>query len=138
MNYNEAYNYIVNESSFNESGRLLNLIAKDDIIEGLKFIQEITSCDENTSKLLWVDLKCRYGTAETNPYIKEEKQEGYLCQADFDYVEKMKNKPKCITCGSTNIKKISTTAKVAGAVAFGLFSKTAKSQFKCENCGCKW
>lgn len=48
------------------------------------------------------------------------------------------NKPKCITCGSTNIKKISTSAKVAGAVAFGLFSKTAKSQFKCENCGCKW
>ncbi len=49
-----------------------------------------------------------------------------------------KNKPKCPTCGSTNITKISTTSKVAGAVAFGLFSKTAKSQFKCNNCGYKW
>lgn len=48
------------------------------------------------------------------------------------------NTPKCPTCGSTNIKKISTTAKVGGAVMFGLFSKTAKSQFKCNKCGYKW
>lgn len=48
------------------------------------------------------------------------------------------NIPKCPTCGSTNIEKISGTAKVAGAVAFGLFSKTARSQFKCGNCGYKW
>lgn len=48
------------------------------------------------------------------------------------------NIPKCPTCGSTNITKISTTSKVAGAVAFGLFSKTARSQFKCNNCGYKW
>lgn len=48
------------------------------------------------------------------------------------------NKPKCPTCGSEKIKKISTTAKVAGAAMFGLLSKTAKSQFKCERCGYKW
>lgn len=48
------------------------------------------------------------------------------------------NKPKCPTCNSTKVKRISGTAKVVGAVAFGLFSKTARSQFKCENCGYKW
>ena len=48
------------------------------------------------------------------------------------------NKPKCPTCGSTRVKKISTTSKVAGAAMFGLFSKTARSQFKCEQCGYKW
>lgn len=48
------------------------------------------------------------------------------------------NVPKCPTCNSINIKKISGTAKVAGAVAFGLFSKTARSQIKCENCGYEW
>ena len=47
-------------------------------------------------------------------------------------------KPKCPTCGSTNIKKISTTSKVAGAAMFGLFSKTARSQFCCNSCGYKW
>lgn len=48
------------------------------------------------------------------------------------------NIPKCPTCGSSNIKKISTASKIAGATMFGLFSRTAKSQFKCENCGYKW
>lgn len=48
------------------------------------------------------------------------------------------NKPHCPTCNSTRVKRISGTAKVAGAVAFGLLSKTARSQFKCENCGYKW
>ena len=48
------------------------------------------------------------------------------------------NKPKCPTCGSTNIKKISTTSKVLGAAMWGLFSKTAHSQFQCGNCGYKW
>ncbi len=48
------------------------------------------------------------------------------------------NIPKCPTCGSSNVKKISTASKIAGATMFGLFSRTAKSQFKCENCGYKW
>lgn len=48
------------------------------------------------------------------------------------------NTPKCPTCGSTNIQKISATKKAAGAIGFGLFSKTAKSQFECKNCGYKW
>ena len=48
------------------------------------------------------------------------------------------NKPKCPTCGSERIKEISTIAKIAGAAMFGLLSKTAKSQFECENCGYKW
>ena len=48
------------------------------------------------------------------------------------------NLPKCPTCGSTNIEKISSFDKAAGAVMFGLFSKTARSQFKCKNCGYKW
>lgn len=46
--------------------------------------------------------------------------------------------PKCPTCGSANIEKISTTSKVVGATMFGLLSKTARSQFKCKNCGYKW
>ena len=48
------------------------------------------------------------------------------------------NIPKCPTCGSTNIKKISATSKVVGAGLFGLFSKTARSQFECKDCGYKW
>lgn len=48
------------------------------------------------------------------------------------------NQPHCPTCGSTNIIKISAAKKAVGAGLFGLFSKTAKSQFECKNCGYKW
>ncbi len=48
------------------------------------------------------------------------------------------NKPKCPTCQSINIKKISATKRVVHGYAFGLFSKTARSQFECKNCGYKW
>jgi hypothetical protein len=48
------------------------------------------------------------------------------------------NAIKCPTCSSRNVKRISGMSKAAGAAMFGLFSKTAKSQFECENCGYKW
>ena len=48
------------------------------------------------------------------------------------------SKPKCPTCGSPNIQKISATKKAMGAFGFGLLSKTARSQFECKNCGYKW
>lgn len=46
--------------------------------------------------------------------------------------------PKCPTCGSTDIKKISVANKATHAVMFGLLSKTARSQFECNNCHYKW
>ena len=48
------------------------------------------------------------------------------------------NVPKCPTCGSTKIEKISALRRGTHAVAFGLLSKTARSQFECKNCGYKW
>lgn len=51
---------------------------------------------------------------------------------------RQQNLPKCPTCGSTNISKISGVKRVVHGYAFGLFSKTARSQFECKNCGYKW
>ena len=48
------------------------------------------------------------------------------------------NTPKCPTCGSTNIEKISTTSKAAGFVAVGVFSKNFSKTFHCRNCGYRW
>lgn len=53
-------------------------------------------------------------------------------------VQQTDSHPKCPTCGSVNIRKISATSKVVGAIGFGLFSKTAKSQFECLDCKYKW
>lgn len=49
-----------------------------------------------------------------------------------------RNIPRCPTCSSTNIQKISTADRAAHGLAFGLFSKTARSQWECKNCGNKW
>lgn len=59
-------------------------------------------------------------------------------QENSKKVEEEDNTLRCPTCNSTKVKKISATSKVVGASMFGLFSKTARSQFKCEQCGYKW
>jgi len=48
------------------------------------------------------------------------------------------NVPTCPTCHSTNVKKISFAKGYLHWRAFGLFSKTARSQFECSSCGYKW
>lgn len=48
------------------------------------------------------------------------------------------NIPKCPTCGSIDITRISTTAKVTNIALFGLLGQKRKHQFKCKNCGYEW
>lgn len=48
------------------------------------------------------------------------------------------NQPKCPTCGSTNIEKISVTKKVVGGAMFGIFSSDVRNSMHCKNCGAKW
>lgn len=49
-----------------------------------------------------------------------------------------KNVPKCPTCQSTNIKKVSGTYKAVSVAMFGLLSQKVKKQFHCNNCGYEW
>lgn len=48
------------------------------------------------------------------------------------------SQPKCPTCQSENVKKISVAKKATHGFIFGIFSKTAFSQFECCSCGYKW
>ena len=48
------------------------------------------------------------------------------------------NTPKCPTCGSTNIHKISDLRRGVHGLAWGILSNTARSQFECKNCGYKF
>lgn len=52
--------------------------------------------------------------------------------------QELLNKPKCPTCGSTNIKKIGGIERGASIAAFGIFSKKINKTFKCNNCGYTW
>ena len=46
--------------------------------------------------------------------------------------------PKCPTCGSPNVEKISLSSKVVGGALFGLFSSNVRKTMHCKNCGYKW
>ena len=48
------------------------------------------------------------------------------------------NVPKCPTCGSTNVEKISTAQKAFGFALVGLFSSNLGKTMHCKNCGYKW
>lgn len=48
------------------------------------------------------------------------------------------NIPKCPTCNSTSIEKISLTKKAVGGALFGLFSSNVRKTMQCKNCGYKW
>ena len=49
-----------------------------------------------------------------------------------------RNVPRCPTCGSTNIEKISTGKKAMGFLAVGILSSNARNTYNCKNCGYKW
>ncbi len=48
------------------------------------------------------------------------------------------NVPKCPTCQSTNVEKISIGKKAFGGALFGLFSSDIRNTMHCKNCGYKW
>ena len=48
------------------------------------------------------------------------------------------NTPKCPTCGSDNIAKISGAERGVSVAAWGLFSKKINKTFKCRHCGYTW
>lgn len=106
MNYDEAKKYLYNNDinikiPERPLRNLYMAITDDNTIEGLKLIKELTSCDDNTAKLLWVDLKCDFGTKENNAIL----------QAREDYekekaIQEYNSTPRCPKCGSTNIQLV--------------------------------
>jgi len=46
--------------------------------------------------------------------------------------------PKCPTCGSANVQKISGTSRVISTGLFGLGSKKIGKTMECKNCGYTW
>lgn len=50
------------------------------------------------------------------------------------------NVPKCPTCGSTNVSKITVTKRAVKVGLFGIFGAIddAGKTYKCDGCGCKF
>ena len=48
------------------------------------------------------------------------------------------NVPKCPTCGSTNIRRISTLNRAVSVGILGIFSGKIGKNYECLNCKAKW
>ena len=111
-------------------------VLEDSIItyEELEIIQDVSDSDRQFLEAM-IELK------KNDPIeyqLKMSQFKASLKQRENSKKVEDDNTLRCPTCNSTKVKKISATSKVVGASMFGLFSKTAKSQFKCEQCGYKW
>lgn len=62
-------------------------------------------------------------------------REDYDRQLD---IQLQAQRPKCPTCGSTNIKKISDLERGVSVGMWGLFSSKIGKTMKCNSCGHKW
>lgn len=71
---------------------------------------------------------------DKKPFPDEEIEKPVLTKEDREYIDKLTNKPKCQICGSTNIKRITTTEKVVNVAMFGLLGNKRKYQWHCNNC----
>lgn len=104
------------------------LISKDDAL----IIYNVTHSTEIIDAM--IELKqqdiIEYGLKLSQFKSQLEQQKSNKTQND--------NRPKCPTCGSTNIEKISVAKKAFGGAMFGLFSSDVRNSMHCKNCGAKW
>ena len=59
-------------------------------------------------------------------------------QRQIERAEQKSNVPRCPTCNSTNINKISGLSKAGSVAMWGLFSRKVHKQWHCNNCGSEW
>ncbi|MBD5394380.1 MAG: hypothetical protein HDR71_08930 [Lachnospiraceae bacterium] len=67
------------------------------------------------------------------------KMSQFRAQVNQQIQQQETNKPKCPTCGSTNLKKISGLSKAGSVAMWGVFAagRTSKT-WHCNKCGTEW
>ena len=97
------------------------------------YIQEVFKCDEDTAKEVFEIFK----KENAQHLLTPEQAAANQAACEMDRLAQQ-NKPKCPTCNSENVEKISTTKKIFGGAMFGLFSSDVRNTMHCKNCGYKW
>lgn len=81
---------------------------------------------------------CPFDNYPLKTYTAEESKQDQLNKRTMTNTEQPINIPRCPICQSVNIVHISTLKRISHGFAFGLFSKTARSEWECKNCGSKF
>ena len=98
--------------------------------EAVRRIKELYECEEEIAREAFEIYK-REVPGPPTPLMKAE------AAAYFGGLYE-KNVPKCPTCGSTNIKKISSMSKAVGMLTLGILDADIHRTFYCKNCGYRW
>ena len=122
MNIEDIVNALLNSP---EKKLLFLYIYENRTDEAKSIIKENVNCNDNDIDKIINLFYQKYNTMAHNSYNNALAQD-------------LLNKPKCPTCNSTNLKKISTTSKVVNTAVFGLFGTKRFKQFHCNNCGYEW
>lgn len=95
---------------------------------------------ENAIEITTQYLLSKYDCSHDDAYILcKEEIENHLKSLDSTHPRPIEPpKPKCPTCNSTNIKKISTGSRLMSVGVFGLASSKIGKTMECKNCGYKW
>lgn len=124
MNYDEAYNYLMNKTPPEYGGKIFEYIAYNNIKECTSLIQKLTECDEDTANALWNELLNQFGTPETNYAFKVKE----ALETPSNYASL-----RCPKCGSTNV----TTGARGYSMVTG-FIGSGKTVNRCGKCGNVW
>lgn len=132
MDHNEVFNLICkeyeNQTTFSKDFDYT--CSTKDKLKVTTLIVEKFNCDFDTASIV-----CNY-------FIDGTPLPSTLSPAEIarnrQEAQDLLNKPKCPTCNSTNLKKISATSKVVNTAVFGLFGTKRFKQFHCNNCGYEW
>jgi len=114
---------------------ICHYLSNDNFNDAVICIKDYFNCDDTTAKAVCMDFK-------TTIYDVLYKRHSQLSPTEIAHnnaiAQEWQNKPKCPTCNSTNLKKISATSKVVNTAVFGLFGTKRFKQFHCNNCGYEW
>lgn len=122
-----------------------NLINQNKNDQALEYIQECFKCDEKTSNEILELCKKEFEEIENEAEKKLIKQGVNVKPLTPEQIahnqavaRAWQNKPKCPTCQSTNLKKISTTSKLVDIAVWGVFGSKRHKTFHCNHCGYEW
>ncbi len=96
--------------------------------EAIQYIKVFFECDEKTAEDAFNIFK-----EEMGPPTSPEQ----IARANA-VAREWQNKPKCPTCQSQNLKKISATSKAVNTAVWGIFGTKRHKTFHCNNCGYEW
>ena len=115
--------------------------------------EDFTKCDKCDEELIDNEVYKKWNDNQRNKYMKKYKSKYNsnsssvtISKASMPVQSALKtsltnqqaNIPTCPTCGSTNIKHISTLNRAVSIGVFGLFSSKIGKNYECLNCKMKW